>query len=613
MADKEELKTKFDGVTLEDKPEAYLRTIFAEAVDYQEQKLRDVNSENRLFYEGFDQQLEDRANDKEIVRSSLFINELKPAIDVRVAGVLTKIEETGTPIVVKPRGDDPTPEEMAQAKLIERRITKQMRDSGYLANIFEEHITGSEIFRSPSAVKVGWKREKIRSPRVITPTEQEQQIAASQGKEIPLPRVEYQDKEVGKPYVEWLDPDEFLYDPHCSDLERDCSYTIHQSYMFWHDIVSLAREMDWDMDKVQSYRDLVDEDNSDADGGSGQGDSADKSIRDGLRDGRGESTPDRAFRDGKILVAQFNIPTYNDNGDREMRTYVFLGDRTIISEETNELEEIGHPYIVARSNPLPGRLENFSSVDIGKRMARFLNEVYNTWVDGTVYGMFNILKTNAGTTWANGKPKIEPGAVWEMLPDKDAIEPLMPYQVHAPELTSLLTFIANRLREILNTPDLAQGFNATPNEKATSSKLRSAGTARRFVPINRRYGMALIGVAEMFLKLNRQFADDAPVYVLDVVIDAPGLTNITDPERTKETELLLASFMAENPVYQSPNGLKKLRNQVADLVRALKENHVNMDDYVPTVEEFNDQIKSDIEKQNIQIDMAAAQGGQPQQ
>lgn len=588
---------KFDGVTLDEEPEKYLKMIFAEASDYQEEKLRDINVENRFFFEGNDEQLDARSSDEAVIRSSIFINEVKPAIETRVAGVLTKIEETGAPIIVKPRSKNPTPEEKDQAKWMTLTLTDQLRDSGYLSDIFEEQIVGSEIFRSPSAVKVGWEKETVRVPTVIEPTEQDITSAAAVGQPIPERRVEYRDQQVGRPYVEWLDPDEFLYDPHASSLERDCSYTIHYSYMFYHDLLAMAHEQGWNVDKIKEFRDGLDETDIE--------NTKDDSIRDSLREGRDGGDPDRGFRDGKMLVAEFYIKTYSELGAKELRKFAFIGNKEIVFDEVNTFEEITHPFVIARSNPLPGTLENFSSVDITKRMGRFINEVYNSWVDGTVYSMFTIQKADANAQFTK-PPVYGPGEIWYVSPDKESIAPVNPFQVQIPELTSLLTFMSSRLRQVLNSPDLAEGFNATPNEKATSSKLRSAGSARRFVPINRRYGEALVSVATMFLKLNRQFADDAVNWVLDVDIDAPTLTNITDVDRAKEEEMVLLAQMLENPLYQNPNGLRKIRNQMEDLVRAIKDNHANVADYVPSTDELDSQIDIDTQRQNLQVEMAGA-------
>jgi len=545
---KKDFAIKFDGIVLNEEPEKYLKMLFAEAVTYQEDKLRDVNVENRLFFEGHDELLDGRADDKEVIRSSIFINEVKPAIETRVAGVLTKIEETGTPIIVKPRSKNPTPQEKDQAKWITLTLTQQLRDSGYLSDIFEEQIVGSEIYRSPSAVKVGWEKESVRIPTVIEPTEQDITSAAAIGSPIPERRVEYRDKEVGKPYVEWLDPDEFLYDPHASSLERDCSYTIHYSYMFYHDLLATAYEQGWNVEAIKDFRDGLDETDVET--------AKSDSIRDDLRDGREGGAPDRGFRDGKMLVAEFYIKTYSEAGAKETRKMVFIGDKSIVFDKINTFEEITHPFVVARSNPLPGTLENFSSVDISKRMGRFINEVYNSWVDATNYSMFPILKADANAQFS--KPPIHGlGRIWYISPDKESIAPVMPFQVQIPELTNLLTFMSSRLRQVLNSPDLAEGFNATPNEKATSSRLRSAGSARRFVPINRR-------------------------------------------------EMVLLAQMLENPIYQNPNGLRKIRNQLEDLFRAIKDNHANVDDYVPTLEELNSQIDIDTKRQNLQTEMAGA-------
>jgi len=593
MADKEkDLKIEYDHVTLESDPKKFCKMICAEALTHQ-QTLRDINVKNRAFYEGNDEQLEKRAANREVERSCLFVNELKPAIDTRISGVMTKLEELQEPIVARPKKQDPTPAEKEQAKWIGLQLSQQLRDCGYLNEVFEEQITAAEIYRSPSAVKVDWEEYVEDEPVVIRPSWPERALAIATRSPVPEDRVEFRQVRKGRPTVQWIESDEFLYEPQCSNLDRDCGYAIHATYLKYHDIVSYAKQFDWDMKKIQIFKGECD-----AQDKAGE---ADTSTRDELQKERDVSM-ERGYRDGKMLLAEIYISVYSDDGAEKTRKIVFLGDKFIVKDEIQPMRGIKYPFEIARCNPLPGTLENFSSVDLGMQMSKFLNEVYNAWIDWTSYSAFPPMKADANAQFKS-PPKFGLGQIW-WLTDKDAIEPAIPARNAAPDLTALIQAISSRLREILNAHDIDQGFNSSQYEKATSTRLRAAGAAKRFVPTNKKYGLALIGVADKVLKMDQQFHPEAEKFVMDggVQLDVPSLTNITDPERVKEEELVLLAQMLQNPLYQSPNGMRMIATQMRDVVRAIKEKHANVDSYVPTEDQLNEQIGIEAEMQSAQMD-----------
>jgi hypothetical protein len=216
------------------------------------------------------------------------------------------------------------------------------------------------------------------------------------------------------------------------------------------------------------------------------------------------------------------------------------------------------------------------------------------------------------------KPKWGLGQLW-YVPDLDAIRPLIDNPGELPNMPPLMDSVSSKLRDAVNSVDLAQGFQATPYEKATSSKLRAAGAERRATPTNKRYGMALVEVANMILSLDQQFHDEAYKFVMDGVIDCPSLTNVSDPETEKQDMLLLYSQSLQDPLYASPQGIRKRRNILEDVWRKFKKTDV--DRFVLSEEEMEQVIADQVQqealaakKMAIQEEMALeAQAGQQMQ
>lgn len=591
MADKEKgLRTTSDGVSFEKDPVEYCKRIYAEALRRQED-LRDINVENRAFYEGYDELIERRRNNPEVQRSAINVNEIKPAIDTRVSSVMTKLEERQMPLVAVPDVDDPTFEEKAQADWIARTITKQMRDCGYLSEGFKEHIEAAEVYRSPSTVKVDWE-EYVEDVAVhIKPTFREKVGAFLAGRRIPEERVEWRRVRSGRPYVCWLDVDQFLYEPGVSDFSRS-RYAIHADYYEKSDIMAMSKEFGFDEAKINKYAvELSDETRTNETGN--------ESARDMLQETR-DVPEDKGDRDGKYLLCEIYVATYNDAGEEEIHRVFFLGNKYIVKRDKRPHKGIRFPFVPTVANKLPGTIEGLSSVDLGKPLARLITEIYNTWVDATSYQMFGPLVSDKSNIMY-GTPKIGLGQLWKMS-DIDRIRPLIQAPSNAPDLTNLLMGLSPRLRQILNAEDIQQGFQSTQYEKATSTKLRMYGAERRNVPLHKRYGEVFLAVARMFLQLNRQYHPQAELFTLAVRLDVPSLTNITDPDQQKQDELLLYSTMQNSPLYQTPDGMRKLRNQMETIIRLFKDKHMSVDDFVPTKQELDRQLGIAAEQQQIALE-----------
>jgi len=80
------------------------------------------------------------------------------------------------------------------------------------------------------------------------------------------------------------------------------------------------------------------------------------------------------------------------------------------------------------------------------------------------------------------------------------------------------------------------------------------------LPLTSSYGIAIIEIAKMFIALNQQYAENGADWVVDVDIDVPSLTAITDPETEKQDWLMILSTVSAHPLYQTPIGMRKMRN-----------------------------------------------------
>jgi len=597
---KDEAKFVKDHVVFEDDPELFCRNIYEEALEHNNE-LKEHNVENRLFYEGIDKKLEERANSVEVVRSALFVHLLKPAIDTRVAEVISKIDEREYPIIARPRKVNPTDEEKDKANIIARKITDQLRDCGYLSGVFKEQLVASEIYRTPSAVKIGW--EMTDEKEAINQQSQGWFSFVKSG-------VHFEKKyKSGRPTVEWLYPDEFLYQPWVSDFNGDSQYVIHAVWLDFHEIMALAHEHGYDIDKIKEYWDAATTEQE-------KPEASNDSLKDKEASDRGDNYDD-GYRDGKFLLTEEYVVTYQGMS-RKISKITRIGNRFIIKNESEPYKGFDFPFEIVAAHPMPGTIEGLSSVDVGKGLQRLYNDIFNHHLDNASYNTFPVLKAPIGFSFKGGQPMWYPGAIFQVT-EPDELQPLIPNYGQIPDLPNLMDAVAAKLRDALNAHDISQGFQSSQYEKATSTKLRALGASRRATPTHKLYGESIIKVCNKVLALNQQYADAPEDWVVDggIYFDVPSLTSITDPETDKQEALLLLADMLQNPLYQNATGLRKIRNLTEDMYRTFRK--IDIDKYVPTEEELeqiiNDQTKvqtEQIEKQSIQEEMAIQQASAPQ-
>lgn len=579
----EDFYTKNENVAFEKDPEKYCRQIYDEALERNEQ-LQPINVENTQFYEGVDEKLRARASDPRVRRSSLFIHELTPAIDTRISGAMTKLEQREYPLTCRPANKNATADEKDNALWQELRIGDQLRSCGYYDHTCREQWQGAEILRSPSTVKVGWRRKKINRAVVINGT-LEEQLRSLLSFRDPRRRVEWREVEVGEPFVQWLQPDEFLYEPGVSDF-NDSTYCIHAMWLDYNDIMVRAVEFKYDTKKIREFREEQEDVAAPDVGHQTTSDEIQESRETPLREG---------FRDGKYLLTESYVVTYDESGKETVNLAVMIGNKYLVQNEESWAKGIKFPFYPLVINPLSGTIEGLSSIDKGKTMQRLINEAYNSYLDGLTYRIFPPFKNKQGNV-LDTQPIYGPAQVWNML-DTEAFKPVIENPGQLPDLPGLIAAISSKIRDLLNAQDISQGFQSQEYEKATSTRLRAAGAARRATPTHKLYGMAIIKIAEMFIKLNQQYdAENGWRFVQDVILDVPSLTNISDPESDKQDAILLLSTMENSPSYQTPLGKKKVRNMWEHLIRQFMKTDVNS--FVKSEDEIDEEVRIETEMVN---------------
>lgn len=592
-----------DPVTFQEDPIGYLQGIYNDLMKRNDD-LRDINEANRLFYEGEDKELDVRASDKRVIRSALFIHELKPAIDTRVADIVSKLEEREFPITFRPKNPDPTSEESAQATLIERIINEQLRECGYLCGGFRDHVLAAEVYRSPATVKVGWENTYEEKQAVVQqPTEAQIRKAQEDGREL-KPRVVFEDKfKGGRPYVELLPPDQFLYEANVAHFQRESDNVAHVTWMSWNKLMAVAKDLKWDVGLIKDLKEeLLTADTESP---------HEETFEEGVKSDK--ETPIRpGYRESKFLVCEFYVRDFDDDGVEIIHQVIMVGNKEIVSNKHSPYKGIRFPFSPITANPFPGSIEGLSSIDVAKTAQQLYNELFNSYLDGISYRIFPPLIRQTGTVFAK-TPVWGPGEIWD-VDNPEGLRPLIENPGVMPDLPALMAAVSEKIREMLNAHDIQQGFQSQQYEKATSTSLRASGANRRAMPTRKRYGLALVEVAKMFLALNQQYHPQAVLFAIPLVVDVPSLTNISDPENEKQESLLMLTQAQQLPFYQSPIGQLKLRNMWEDTVELFKK--VNVPRYVPTEEEMKSDMDAQrevqlavLDKQAAQEDIAAAQGG----
>ncbi len=589
------MPTNTQSVTYEEAPLQYCQQIYDEAVGRNDD-LREINEQNRLFYEGIDEGLKTRGADTRVKRSSLYIHEMTPAIETRIGNVISRVEQEPSPLFVKSNKDELSSQEKEQLLFIEQQLNLDLRQSDYLTNVFREHILGAEIYRTPSCVKVGWGRGHRMVPEVDLPDPLAVEDAVAAGETPPIPRVRFVKKEIAGPFVDWLPPDQFLYEPNRSDFHKTSRYAIHAFWLTWDEVFAEATQQDWNIGKIKKLRGEIEDEHS------ASGSSHRETHQEAIDSAKGNPVRE-GFKDGRVLVTENYITTFDKLGREKTNLAIVIGNKILVKNGPSTYMAIKFPLVPIASHRLPGTIEGLSSVDRTKSMQRLFNELFNSYIDAVTYRIFPPFKTGMGFQF--DKPPIYgPGEIWKCS-NPDELQPVIENIGDVPDLATLMGVVSAKIRQTLaGASDVEQGFIATQYEKATATIKRSQGSARRATPTYKNYGEAIVQVSEMFLALNQQFHDDAPLFVMDVSLDVPSLTNVVDPDQEKQEAFALYDLISKAVPYQTPNGTRKINNLIQDIIRLLKRR--NVDSYQLTNEEIEADLQAAQQMASAQLDKQAA-------
>ena len=593
-----------EGRSFEDDREEFLKEIYRVEAQRNDD-LRIINLENRQFYELKDKILEQRALNPNVKRSAIFVPELTQAVDARVGSAVAKLEQSDPAMVCRPRGKNaPAPVKDAASE-IGVEIYQQMRDCGYLPDIFEEHSRSAEIHRTPSVLKIFWRHDQKEVP--VKRKRQPMGLMDAMRMLMPggLPEeVVWERQDQGSPWVQWLHPEDFLYEQSVSSPD-EMRYMGHRMWLEYDELIALAAEQGYDMKKIRAYREEC------------QAAKGEETAKDSMRDEEqtDKETPwDVGYRDNKYLVIEWYVKTFDEAGNKQMNLCVMLGNKYLIKDGAPDHKGFDFPFVFLVLNRLPGTMEGLSSIDRGKGLQRAYNEEYNSHFDLMSYGLFTPFKNRRGNQFEKA-PVWEPGAIW-YIDDPEELQPAMPHPMRMTELGPSIDALGQKIRNLLGAEDIDQGFQANPYEKATSTKMRALGSAKRELPTMKKYGRVVIRVAEMFLALDQQFHPEKERFVVEggVWFDVPALTADSDPEMEKQELFLLLSTFVGLPMYQGPVGMPKIANIIEDIARRIKRSDWADFGFTPQevqmlVQQMVAQQQAMIEKQDAQerIQMLSAQ------
>jgi hypothetical protein len=562
-----------DGKTFWDDPIEYCKGLYHE-YEKHNNAMRSEVEEDRKFYELYDELLEDRKKNSNVVRSSAFIPELRPAIDSALSRIMDAVLEQENPIKVSrafDSQDDPN-----HVIRMEEKINEELRQIGVLTLKFKESLDGAAIMPLVFA-KMGWENKEGWQYRKTTLMERVGGNLKYMLRIAPSPPPDVTKEWAllySRPYVEICDFDEILYDPTAGTVD-ECEALIHRKWVSWHDFVNIVIENDYDDSDLDKIRDGL---AKDTDTAKGSGDTIVGAVASDLEE--------RAigYKDGKVLVCEYWIPVHDRDGREEVRVFAMAANQYRLSRVKHGIrspwDKFKYPFIVLCFNKQYKRLEGTSWVKMGKELQRVYNDNINAYLDYMTYNMFPVIKRAPGTVMAK-KPVFGPGAVWDVT-NPDGLEVL---HIPAGDVATVLPFssmIAAGIRQNINAPDIAQGIEGQPSESKVKTGLREQGTQMRSRVPAKNAGDFLTEMAQKAIYMHQTMGDDD--WIMNVRIDVPSLTGAKSPEDEREEAVFLLTSAIENPVYQTPSGIQKLRNLTERMYQKFRMRDINK--ILPSEEEI---------------------------
>ena len=109
----------------------------------------------------------------------------------------------------------------------------------------------------------------------------------------------------------------------------------------------------------------------------------------------------------------------------------------------------------------------------------------------------------------------------------------------------------------------------------------------------------------MFLALNQQFHDDPTLFVMDVSLDVPSLTNVLDPQQEQESAIFFNDLLKQEPMYNDNKiGMEKRRALIDHIGKLLMRREGER--FVLNEEEFNSILETQQAGQQAAVQEEAA-------
>lgn len=598
-----EKENEFEGISFQDNPERFCKAVYDEFKKHNDSQHNRI-VDNRSFYEGLDPDLEDIKANPKVVRSAVFDNEVRPSWDSVRATIIDSLSEYELPLkLIANEGSQDDPELISS---MEMRLNQELRDGGFFDSKIEDMLI--EAASSPVvSCKVGWETKEGWVYEKYPPLERPLRMAMNflQGNGFNAGLKKKWGIEKDGPVVDVLDYDEFLYDQASNELSS-CRVLCHAQMKIWSEFMDMAEDRGWDRKAIKQ---MEQERNSIV--GDGTVDAGEDTLT-GKAAAELDGNREAYYKDGRVLIVEFWVPTYDNEGRPETRVFYLGANKYKLNRQRNgdrsEWDKIAYPFAILRFNKQFNRIEGTPPIETVKSNQKLVNDYTNAINDGFTYGIFSPIIKDKRTKFEK-QPTYGPGEFWE-CEHPEGLKPLNA-GTRIPDLAILLSARQEqqvKIRQILNAPDTAQGTEtANDQEKATKTRLREAGSMRRARINHKLVGGLIIKVAQMYMYMHQ--ANDEEEWLLDVTLDVPALTGASSPLEEKETAIILYEMTQDNPVYNNPIGLVKQRNLFADILDRFRVR--DKDRVLPTEEEIK--IVSMIAQQIEAAAAAEEAGGNPGQ
>lgn len=578
---------KHDSTTYEEDPLKFYLAAYSEAEKHNT-SMRDRVIENRLLYDGIDRNLQDRGENLEVKRSALFIHETRVAIDTRFTAVSDRLDSDFIPVrlIVKEDNDEEIAEEKLRKK--EDELNRALRESGYLLEVWGRQFQAAEI-QPISIVKVHFEEKKGMVAKEVPFGNNPVRLMRHILKYKTMPpetRTEWNYGPIWSGVVtEWLDHDEVLYDPSAVSVS-EMRYIIHRKWVSWNELVGMSKQYGWNQSKLKDVKHT----------GGQSGDTTEDKLFEEIDKEEGRERL-RGYKEGKYLLCEFWYRYYNEKRDREeIKLMVVVRNSKIIKDGQTPYLGIEFPFHFKRSWPKLGSMEGDTSIELTRASQAVYNDSINAILDKVTYGLFLELWVNDTFTMKE-KPTRGPGKI-NYCNDIEKMREIKGDTGDIQNLVLLTQMMASKIRQILNAPDTDQSVeSASDQEKATKTRLRAMGSAKRLRRCLKDAANDFIIISKMIMAIKQQ-TDSS--WILPVNVDVPILSGVYTPDdELRQTMEVWTLASSNNPLYASPLGQLKLRQLFEDILN--KSRVKDIDARLLTSQELT---------QVLQIQLAA-QIGQP--